>query len=647
MKNATVIWLQRSRRAAVALSLAVAALGLLWMLVASSSRSMGPDANKPGRHPHLEAVLEELVTGLAGGDPSAARLAAQQGISLHAGRVQVVIQLAGQEAQTTIEATVAALGGAVEAASGPWIQAHLPPQALTTLADTPGVNFVRRPWRPLPLTVSQGVTVTLAQEWHTIGFGGQGVRVGVLDVGFFGYKNRIGEGELPGDVITRSFVGSGTQLDFWNGESHGTACAEVVHDMAPQAQLYLVNFDTEVTWAEAVDWLLARDVDIISFSAGWPLGGPGDGSGYLAEKVSQARDDGVLWVNAAGNSARQHWMGPWSDPDADSWHNFLEAKETNKITVAAELEIVVGLRWDDPWGESANDYDLFLFDSALKQVAESDNIQNGESDPLEIIVFNAPATGIYHVAITKQPGAQVRTLELFSYDHDFYYQTVTSSLIVPADSPGALTVGATYWQNDTLEGFSSQGPTRDGRAKPDLAAPDGVSVRTETYAAGFYGTSASAPHVAGGAALMLDAATFYTPTRLQDWLEAWAKDLGPAGHDTAYGAGRLDLTPRLSALTPPAALRDSHIVVNIAGAPFSPTATFFLSRPGEPILAPGGVTHLSATQLSGTLNLSGAASGYWTAVVSQSGGVSIVLSDAFFVASDQVHLPLVLKHLTP
>jgi subtilisin family serine protease len=350
-------------------------------------------------------------------------------------------------------------------------------------------------------------------------------------------------------VITRSFVSDGSELAFWGRPAtpHGTACAEVIYDVAPDAQLYLVNFGGEAGWVEAVDWLLAQGVDIIFFSGGWPLGGPGDGTGYLADKVRAVREAGVLWVNAAGNAAQQHWMGRWRDDGLggpDGWQDFGPTDGTNEIAVDDELVIIVGLRWDDPWGASANDYDLFLFrevDGSLTEVARSDDVQDGDDDPLEVIVYAVPSPGVYHVAISRQPSAAARALELFSYYQPFHYQVAASSLVVPADSPGSLTVGATHWQQDTLEGFSSQGPTRDGRAKPDLSAPDGVSVSTEGYAGGFYGTSASTPHVAGAAALVMEAFPRYTPAQVQGWLEGRAMDLGQAGRDNVYGAGRLNL----------------------------------------------------------------------------------------------------------
>lgn len=630
-----------------ALGLAAALLGFLWALATVSSQGFSADA--PERHPRLESALHDLaVVHQVGSAAAVAGAAERRGVDLEDGLVRVIVVAEDRASRPDI----AALGGRVEREAGLWIQARVPLNALLPLADAPGVRFIRRPWRSLPAVVSEGVTRTLATDWHGSGLDGKGVKVGVLDLGFMGYKTRITGGELPTDVITRSFVGGGSQADFWNGSSHGVACAEIVHDMAPGAQLYLVNFGTEVEWSDAVDWLVAQGVDLISFSAGWPLGGPGDGSGQLAEKVTAVRDAGVLWVNAAGNSAQRHWMGSFTNPDPHEpgdprWHNFSGTDETNEMTVTGDFDIVIGLRWDDAWGESANDYDLFLFrdqGGELNEVARSENVQNGDDDPLEVITYNAPPSGVYHIAISKQADALIRTLELFSYYQDLQYRTVTSSLAVPADSPGSLTVAATYWADDVLEDFSARGPTRDGRLKPDLAAPDGVGVSTEAYAGGFYGTSASAPHVAGAAALAMETLPSLTPTGIQTWLEDRALDLGEAGKDKAFGAGRLNLA---MIVRPGAAMQGTTLTLEISAIPFSPSATFRLTMPGEADLLPDEVNRLSISRLSGTVALQDTLVGSWAVVVSNSSTISATLPDAFLVASDQFFLPLILRTTAP
>jgi subtilisin family serine protease len=105
---------------------------------------------------------------------------------------------------------------------------------------------------------------------------------------------------------------------------------------------------------------------------------------------------------------------------------------------------------------------------------------------------------------------------------------------------------------DQVESFSSRGParidfpTRADRAKPDLAAFDGVSI---SNAGGFpacppfcafFGTSAASPHTAGVAALLLQKDRSTTPRAVQIALRQGAVDIGPVGFDDASGFGRLD-----------------------------------------------------------------------------------------------------------
>lgn len=118
------------------------------------------------------------------------------------------------------------------------------------------------------------------------------------------------------------------------------------------------------------------------------------------------------------------------------------------------------------------------------------------------------------------------------------------------------TYGATV---GVISSFSSNGPTADGRQKPDLSAPGQIvasvmsSGAAPTYLASrrqlvapdglhlyMAGTRMATPHVAGTVALMLEHTPTLTPLQAKMMLISGARDAGPVGWDPAYGWGKLD-----------------------------------------------------------------------------------------------------------
>ncbi len=146
----------------------------------------------------------------------------------------------------------------------------------------------------------------------------------------------------------------------------------------------------------------------------------------------------------------------------------------------------------------------------------------------------------------------------------------------PATAHNVITVGAfvtkTSWVgldgavyqtregegDQTLASFSSRGPTRDGRMKPDITAPGAViasarSSQIKPYgsdAGPFHrvlqGTSMAAPHVAGLAALMLQRDPSLTPVRIKEILrvtsrlDRWTGSFERSQGSFAWGAGKID-----------------------------------------------------------------------------------------------------------
>jgi hypothetical protein len=392
--------------------------------------------------------------------------------------------------------------------------------------------------------LGQGVNKTLANEWQQQGLTGKGVKVGVLDLGFGGYQDLLGT-ELP-ETVTVQVFGDETMFD---KEVHGTACAEIIHEMAPEAELYLAYYDgSDVAMGQAVEWLISQDVDIISNSTGSSGLTPMDGTGFAAELVDWAHDEGILWVNAAGNEADAHWRGTFTDSNSDTIHEFFpDAEVLPFIPFGPGVQTQIIMSWDD-WQNVDQDYDLILLNKDGELLAKSEEPQEGQAGqlPIEGFLYEFADNEVYLLAIQNFEGraSGEATFDLFIHGGLMHpdFTVAEHSLGNPADARGAFAVGAVNWADDVLEVYSSQGPTADGRIKPDLSAPSVVDSRSYTPDA-FDGTSAAAPHVSGAAALILQAFPDSTPDELVAFLQERAIDLGDSGPDNAFGVGRLNLGP--------------------------------------------------------------------------------------------------------
>lgn len=391
-----------------------------------------------------------------------------------------------------------------------------------------------------------------AATWQSAGYLATGVKVGIIDGGFTGISARLGV-ELPSTVQGRCYSGVGTFTSNLSdceaeGIDHGTAVAETVVDMAPGVSLYVANPFSLQDYERTVTWMTSNGVRIINASLVTSYQGPGDGSdptgASLYTVVAQASSAGALWVNSAGNSGENGWVGPWSDPDGDDFLDFSGDDEGNGMDLAAGQGVIVTARWNDTWGRSTNDYDIGVFDPAGALIASSVDTQDGSDDPVETLFFKAPVSGTYDVVATRHVGAQVSRFQLLvltggasPLEHRDAAETIPSP--VDSKATGMLTVGAVdVAAPQLIESYSARGPTLDNRIKPDLVAGD---CGTTTSIGTFCGTSQSAPHVTGAAALVLDAFPSFTAQQVAAYLRSHAIPLGGATPNNTYGHGRLDL----------------------------------------------------------------------------------------------------------
>ncbi len=511
-------------------------------------------------HPRLSTPLQSLI--------HRGQLTNPQGAPSENGNssqdVVVILEPRSGDADRVRDVAIRLAGGVVEARSEGLIRVRIPLDRLKELADdVSGIVYIREPHRPVPLAVeSEGVGLTGADVFHSQGIEGQGARVAVIDLGFDGYTEARAVGELQNVVYTNDYTGNGFEFD--EDGVHGTGVAEIVEDMAPQADLYLLKIGDSVDLQNAVQYCIDNSVDVINHSVGWFNSNFYDGTGIIGTIVSNAHSNDILWVNSAGNEANDgHWQGAFLDTDGDDFHEFGSGSdyldgdsrdEGSRLYATSGDRIIIYMTWDD-WTASDQDYDLYIYNSAGTQVASSTNYQNGFQSPTEYISYNVPSTGYYEIAIQAYSAPEEPDFEMYVYLNSgnftgLEHHDTASTIITPGNSADVLTVGAirrTNWTTGPQESFSSLGPSNASqyavsRTKPDIAGPDGTL--STTYG-NFYGTSASSPHVAGAAALLLSEDSSRSADDLKSLLETSAIDMGSVGKDNVYGAGRLslELTP--------------------------------------------------------------------------------------------------------
>jgi Subtilase family len=280
------------------------------------------------------------------------------------------------------------------------------------------------------------------------------------------------------------------------------------------------------------------------------LDGPFDGTGDTARAVDAAHDAGILWVNSVGNYARRHWSGTAGDLDGDTFADMTDA-DGLRFSIPANTGMGATMQWSSctvdgvPSPAGSVSYELDITQAGGGDVVPVAQGLRDATRPLEIVSWTSGAAGTYELRARLLTAGAVCYFNVFSGGVDLEQPVVAGSVPTPGDATGALAVGAFDWATGELAPYSSQGPTDDGRLKPELIAPASTTV---SPGLAMVGTSASAPHVAGAAALLIQrdraAGMPSDPAAITAELEASALDVGPPGPDdeTGYGRLRLDLT---------------------------------------------------------------------------------------------------------
>ena len=587
-----------------------------------------PLTKEPPRYPNLDSNLNRLAeTAAAARQPASAN---DRGTKPASEPALVTFHVEPEQVDSVRE-YLEDNGVFVRNVGEDYIEAHVPLSLLPSASERPGVLRVNTVIPPRPASrgsvISQGAALHGADAWHNAGYRGQGVKVGVIDSGFEGFS-RLQGSELPRDVTARCYFEGPQQptsrlADCEVDDDHGTAVAETLVDVAPDAALYIANPHSLGDLRNAVDWMAGQGVQVINFSLGVSPDGPGDGTSPFSDSplrtIDAAMSSGITWVNSAGNDAKSVWYGAFSDTDNDGWHNFAPQDNGNAFVLLEGQSVKAFMRWDDTWGRADCDLDLALWryipdSDEWDMVVIDDEPQNGTegNDPLAKIIMqevSAAASGLYDLSIFKHTCTDSPAwIQLTAWiDDGLQYHSPGHHIGSPGESrnPGMLAVGAThYWDTDAIASYSSRGPTLDGRTKPDITgvacgqssveppvtSPDG------SITCWFAGTSQAAPHVAGLAALVKQRFPRYTPAQVVNYLQQNAAERGAAGKDNTWGYGLAALPSPQAAPTPGPTSAPTPGPTPVTGS-LTPTGNITVSDgdgPGEAIVmwdAVPGATH--------------------------------------------------------
>ncbi|HEX9998384.1 MAG TPA: S8 family serine peptidase, partial [Abditibacterium sp.] len=472
---------------------------------------------------------------------------------------------------------IAQAGGEVVSVAPGAVRALLSPLGAEKVAGLAEVTFIRpyiAPRTRAGAVVSEGdVAHGAAPTRELFKIAGQGIKIGVISDGVATLSRSQKSGELPANVtIIKNAAG---QSQKGSGDE-GTAMLEIVHDIAPGAQLlFATGNGGQETFADNIRRLRAAGCRIIVDDLIYLDEGVYQDD-IVARAVNDVVADGALYFSAAGND------GNMSAGTSTTWDGQFRAGEllsTEKGLVrahswgASPTNIVMGggsgyaiLQWADPLGASTNDYDLYVLDSDGNIVDSSQVVQDGTNNALEY-AFVTPES---QIVVTLSAGV-ARPLRLMVLSGGRLAQATSGSVYGHSAAESCIGVAAVFapglrgdepfTRANRTESFSSDGPRTfyfdpNGNKKtftvktPQIAAADGVKTSVDGFTT-FFGTSAAAPHAAAIAALVWSFKPNQTAEQVKAELYKSTLDIMKSGFDNDSGRGILMADRVLARIGPP------------------------------------------------------------------------------------------------
>lgn len=405
--------------------------------------------------------------------------------------------------------------------------------------------------KTISLTPYTGHNITLRFHYHTdssVVYEGWYIDdIAILEIGFFDDV----ESGADGWTAHGWYIWS---IDIpYDDNGHGTHCAGTIAGtgkagiktgVAPCANLFgakvfnKYGYGSMSTTMEGMQWSIDEGADVISYSGG-SLPIDGDEGEDMVERFITSNQ--TIYLYPSIDSA----FKPASIIGAVVTQNVSEMQYLSISLIAPNGTVVQGdeMKWLGLIPENVWIY-KYSENNPLSSGNWTLSITTDSPTPINygyllLVAYPSDGTDISSQAVNNIAGIGVVPVIAAGNDGELGLRTIAS----PGSASDAITVGASDYYMDYIAIFSSRGPVGYGAQtiKPDVCAP-GVWV-VSTYPDGEYrgmsGTSMATPHVAGTAALLLQANPSLSPSLVKQKLENTAIDLGKPGKDNSYGAGRI------------------------------------------------------------------------------------------------------------